>query len=125
MNEHPASKALRARSPDLLRQLLVADLRDGEQEWTKDHRHLMVMLAPYHDCAQRLGLDPAKELGDAAADGPPSLREVVQTFGERHDVTLASFDYSVAQCPEGLSYRRSTAMSAADLRELQEWLGDD
>jgi hypothetical protein len=125
MNEHPASKALRARSPDLLRQLLVADLRDGEQEWTKDHRDLMVMLAPYHDCAQRLGLDPAEELRDAAADGPPSLREVVQTFGERHDVTLASFDYSVTQGPEGLSYRRSTAMSAADLRELQEWLGDD
>ena len=125
MNEHPASKALRARSPDLLRQLLVADLRDGEQEWTKDHRDLMVMLAPYHDCAQRLGLDPAEELRDAAADGPPSLREVVQTYGERHDVTLASFDYSVTQGPEGLSYRRSTAMSAADLRELQEWLGDD
>src|SRR5688572_10670890 len=105
MNEHPASKALRARSPDLLRQLLVADLRDGEQEWTKDHRDLMVMLAPYHDCAQRLGLDPAEELRDAAADGPPSLREVVHTFGERHDVTLASFDYSVTQRPEGLSYR--------------------
>jgi hypothetical protein len=125
VNEHPASKALRARSPDLLRQLLVADLRDGEQEWTKDHRDLMVMLAPYHDCAQRLALDPAKELRDAGADGPPSLREVVQTFGERDDVILASFDYSVAQGPEGLSYRRSTAMSATDLRELQEWLGDD
>ena len=125
MSEHPASKALRAQSPDLLRQLLVADLRDGEQEWTKDHRDLMVVLAPYHDCAQRLGLDPAKEFRDAATDGPPSLWEVVQTFGERHDVTLASFDYSLAQGPEGLSYRRSTSMSAADIRELREWLGDD
>ena len=125
MSEHPASKALRAQSPDLLRQLLVADLRDGEQEWTKDHRDLMVVLAPYHDCAQRLGLDPAMEFRHAATDGPPSLREVVQTFGERHDVTLASFDYSLAQGPEGLSYRRSTSMSAADIRELREWLRDD
>ena len=125
VSEHPVSKALRAQSPDLLRQLLFADLRDAEQEWSNDHRDLMVELAPYHDCAQRLGLDAAKEFRAAAADGPPRLREVVRTFGERHDVTLASFDYSLAQGPEGLSYRRSTSMSAADLRELREWLGDD
>lgn len=85
----------------------------------------MVALAPYHDCARRLGLDPAKQFRDAAAAGPPSLRGVVQTFGERQDVTLAAFDYSLADGPEGLSYRRSTVMSAAELRELQEWLGDD
>jgi hypothetical protein len=85
----------------------------------------MVVLTPYHDCAQQLGLDPAKEFRDAAAVGPPSLRGVVQTFGERHDATLASFDYSLAQGPDGLSYRRSTSMSVADLRELREWLGDD
>ena len=85
----------------------------------------MVALAPYHDCARRLGLDPARQFRQAAAVGPASLREVVQTFGERQDVTLAAFDYRLADGPQGLSYQRATAMSAAELRELEEWLGDD
>ena len=88
-------------------------------------RDLMVVLAPYYDCARRLGLVPSEEFRNAAAEGPSGLREIVQTFGERRDVNLASFHYDLGETPEGLSYRPSTSMSAAELRELLDWLGED
>jgi hypothetical protein len=105
MTEHPASDALRARSPDLLREALSSDLRDGEADWLKDSRDLMVALAPYHDCARRLGLDVAATFRDAADDGPESLRHVVAEFGARNDVTPASFGFAVVEGPDGPSYR--------------------
>lgn len=103
--EHPASHALRARSPRLLHEAIVADLRDAEQEWLKDSRDLTVMLAPFHDCAHRLGLDVAATFRDAACDGPDSLRQVVTRFGERRDVTPAAFGYALVEGPDGPSYR--------------------
>ena len=59
MSEHPASDGLRARSPDLLCEVLSWDLRGGEADWLKGSREVMVALAPYQDCARRLGLDAA------------------------------------------------------------------
>jgi hypothetical protein len=105
MREHPASEALRARSPQRLHQLLVADLRAGEPEWVKDERDLMVALAPFHDCARRLGLDPSAVFGRAADEGPRSLRDVVTAFAERGDVTPQAFGYTVVDGPQGASYR--------------------
>jgi hypothetical protein len=105
MPEHPASEALRARSPDLLRDAITSDLRDGEADWLKDSRDLMVVLAPYHDCARRLGLDVAAMFRDAADDGPDSLRYVVAEFGARNDVTPAAFGFAVVEGPDGPSYR--------------------
>jgi hypothetical protein len=105
MTEHPASEALRARSPDLLREALSSDLRDGEAAWLKDQRDLMVALAPYHDCARRLALDVAATFRDAAEDGPESLRHVVTEFGARTDVTPYAFGFAVVEGPDGPSYR--------------------
>jgi hypothetical protein len=105
MTEHPASEALRARSPDLLREALSSDLRNGEADWLKDSRDLMVALAPYHDCARRLGLDVAATFRDAADVGPESLRHLVAEFGARNDVTPDAFGFPVVEGPDGPSYR--------------------
>ena len=105
MPEHPATEALRARSPDILREALTSDLHDGEAEWLKDFRDLMVALAPYHDCARQLGLDVAATFRGVAEHGPESLRDVVAFFGARDDVTPAAFGFSVVAGPGGLSYR--------------------
>lgn len=105
MTEHPASEALRARSPKLLHQALVADLRDGESDWLKDSRDLLVALAPYHDCARRLGLDLPATFRSAADDGPETLRHVVVEFGTRDDITPDAWGFAVVNGPDGPSYR--------------------
>ena len=103
--EHPASEALRAQSPQLLHDALVADLRNGESEWLTDPRDLMVALAPFHDCAARLGLNVSDAFRRAADDGPRSLRDLVATFGARGDVTPDAFGFVLTEGPDGLSYR--------------------
>ena len=105
MDEHPASRPLRSGSSEELQRAIVADLVEGEPEWVKDSRDLMMVLAPFHDCAQRLGLDVAATFRAAADEGPESLRRVVTQFGERNDVTPAAFGYAVVEGPDGPSYR--------------------
>jgi hypothetical protein len=97
----------------------------GEQEWLRDHRDLMVVLAPFHDRARRLGLDVAVAFREAAERGPESLREVVTAFGERRDVTPGAFGYVLVEGPKGASYQRSDSMTADEIRGLLEWLGED
>ena len=77
----------------------------------------MLALAPYHDCAKRLGLDPASVFGEVAVDAPPGLRDVVRTFGARRDVTLHGFGYTLTEGPGGLSYRHSTSTASVDHRD--------
>lgn len=107
MRLHPASIALRSGSAEQLHVELVATLSDGEQEWLMDFRDLMVELAPFNDCAQRLGLDAATVFRDAAVEGPESLRETVETFGARTDVTPSAFEYVVIDTADGPAYRYS------------------
>ena len=45
MDEHPATEPLRTRSPELLRSRLVDVLIEGEEEWLKDWRDLLVSIA--------------------------------------------------------------------------------
>ena len=105
MEEHPASRSLRERSPEALHGSLVADLVEGEREWLKDSRDLMMVLGPYHHCAQQLGLDVAAAFRAAAYAGPDSLQAVVIAFGERSDVTPEAFGFAVVEGPEGVVYR--------------------
>ena len=105
MDEHPASRPLRSGSSEELQRAIVADFVEGEPDWVKDSRDLMIVLAPFHDCAQRLGLDVVATFRAAADEGPDSLRSVVAQFGERRDVTPAAFGYSVVEDPDGPSYR--------------------
>jgi hypothetical protein len=96
--------ALRKRSGDLLLHGLVDLLIDGESDWVKDERDLMVALAPFHDCARRIGLDPAAVFAQAAARGPAEIAGAVRTFGARPEVTLAAFGYIVRDTPDGPAY---------------------
>lgn len=98
------TKALRARSGDLLLDDLIQMLTEGESEWVKDDRDLMVALAPFHDCAQRIGLDPAAVFAEAAARGPVTIANVVQTFGARTDITPTAFAFTVRDTPDGPEY---------------------
>jgi hypothetical protein len=90
--------------------LVEADLVDllvtGEEEWLKDERDLMMALAPHHDCARRLGADVAALFQRAAAAGPASVRETVEEFGRRTDVSPQAFGFWLEETPEGLRYRR-------------------
>jgi hypothetical protein len=100
--------------------LVEADLVDllvtGEEEWVKDERDLIMALAPHHDCARRLGADVAALFQRAAAAGPAGLREVVEAFGRRRDVSPWAFGFSVEETPQGLRYR-STAPPAEEMLE--------
>ena len=98
------NQALRTRSGDLLLDDLVDMLTDGESEWVKDDRDLIVALAPFHDCAQRIGLDPAAVFAEAAARGPTTIANVVRTFGARTDITPKAWLFTVRETPDGPEY---------------------
>jgi hypothetical protein len=99
-----ATRALRQADPEVLRAGLVGVIGQREEEWTRDWRDLLLALAPYHDCARRLGLDPAEVFDEAAERSPAALREVVREFGRRSDVTSAAFGFFVEDTPEGPRY---------------------
>ena len=103
MDDTP-TRALRARSKDLLAAGLVELLRDGEDQWVADQRDLMIVLAPYHDCAKRLGLDPIEFFEEAADAGPKSLQEAVAGFGRRDDVTPNAVGFAVVEDADGPRY---------------------
>jgi hypothetical protein len=102
-----ATRAVRSGSGELLKYELHGLLVDGESEWVKDWRDLLIALAPMHDCARRLGLDPAAVFDEAAKDAPATLAEHVRRFGARTDVTPTSFGFRLdEQAPGGPAYRR-------------------
>src|SRR6266480_3615749 len=99
-----ATRALRTADPELLRAGLVRVIEEREDEWTRDWRDLLLALAPYHDCARRLGLDPAQVFAEAAEQSPPALQEIVREFGRREDVTPAAFGFYVEETADGPRY---------------------
>ena len=103
MDDTP-TRALRARSKDVLAAGLAELLRDGEDQWVVAQRDLMIVLAPYHDCAMRLGLDPTKFFEEVADAGPKSLQEAVASFGHRDDITPNAFGFAVVEDAEGPRY---------------------
>ena len=72
--------------------------------WSADTHDLLVALAPYYDCARRLGIDPQALFGQVAEAGPPELLDAVRDFGRRDDVTLAAYGWTVVETPDGPSY---------------------
>ena len=55
----------------------------------------MVVLAPYHDVARRLDVDPGEIFETVASGGPASLRDVVRAFGRRDDIRPDKFGFAV------------------------------
>lgn len=107
------TRALRSKSPQLLGNGLQRLLVARETQWLRDERDLLVALAPFHDCATRLGLDLAGVFDQAAAHGPRSVAELVQSFGRRTDITPEAFGFGVTDTPAGLNTfgpSRSTAV---------------
>lgn len=98
------TRALRGQSAEALCEGLQRLLVEGEEEWLKDWRDFLVALAPYHDCASRLGLDPAVLFSEVAEAGPPALKEVVREFGVRRDITPQEWGFAVADRPDGPRY---------------------
>jgi hypothetical protein len=98
------TQALRHSSPTALRAGLLTMLRDGELKWLKDRRDLLVAMAPYHDCARRLDLDPATFFASVATEAPMPLADIVRLFGERSDVTPTAFGFRLVMTSDGATY---------------------
>lgn len=105
MEEHPATDALRARSPELLVSGLVETLTEGERDGQRTFATCSSRSRHFHDCARRLGLDAADVFRQAAELGPPELRETVIEFGRRTDISPAAFAFAVEDAPGGPRYR--------------------
>jgi hypothetical protein len=99
-----ATEALRRKSPALLRAGILQMLGAGRSRWSADPGELLVALAPYYDCAHRLGVDSASLFGQVAEAGPPELLAAVRDFGRRDDVSPAAFGWAVVETPEGPRY---------------------
>lgn len=81
-------------------------LRSYGRRAPTDTRDLEWSLAPYHDCASRLGLDPIALFEDAAEAAPRDLRRVVRAFGRAAERSPEAFGgYELVDTPDGLAYR--------------------
>lgn len=96
-----ATRLLRCGTEDDVRAVITALLVVGADEWRNDHRDLLVALAPLHWVARQLGANAVAVFDRAAATGPADLREVVATFGQRHDITPLAFGFAQIDEPEG------------------------
>jgi hypothetical protein len=104
MIDEGPTRALREQSLDVLRDELRHVVLEGEEAWLRDWRDLLVALAPYHDCARRLGLEPTVVFDEAAEAAATELREIIRRFGRRRDVTPRAFGFKVVDAPEGPQY---------------------
>jgi hypothetical protein len=99
----PVTEALRSGSAESLRAALLRCL--ASEALPSDDRDVFIGLAPYHDCATRLGVDPAALFEEVAAAGPRELRDVVVSFGRRTDIRPAEWGFAVAETDEGPCYQ--------------------
>jgi hypothetical protein len=97
--------ALRHRDPKRLSCDLVRYAAAAEASLGEDFRDVLVGLAPYFDCALRLGLDPVELFESAAASAGKELRQTMITFSRRTDVTLQAFGWRLVEAPDGPCYR--------------------
>jgi hypothetical protein len=105
MLDRVATEALRSGSPERLERSIRELLTDAEYaELREDSRDLMVALAPLHDCARRLGLDPVAVFDAAAEGASPAMADLAREFGRRTDITADSFAFMVEDTDEGPEY---------------------
>jgi hypothetical protein len=140
MLERAATDALRSRSPEKL-EASIRDLLSGPDNagLREDSRDLMVALAPLHDCARRLGVDPAAVFDAAAEGASPETAQLAREFGRRTDVNGHSFAFMVEDTDEGPEYwhvpfgvdlkqiprEEREEFLARRTAELERWLEED
>ena len=100
----PVTEALRSGSAASLRAALLEHV--AAEQLPFDDRDVFIGLAPYHDCATRLGLDPAAVFDEVAAAGPPELRDVVRSFGRRTDIRAEEWGFAVVETDAGPCYQQ-------------------
>ena len=87
------------------------DLRTGLLErmaaspsFRGDPRDLMMVLAPVHHCASRLGVDVVALFDEAAEQAPPALAPIVRDFGRHDHGAPGAFGFAVHETPAGPRY---------------------
>lgn len=123
MIDGPPTEALRLQSADVLRDGLHCLLVTGEEQWLKDWRDLLVAMAPYHDCATRIGLDPARFFDEVSREAPQTLASTVRTFGQRRDITPSAFGFTVTTLGKGQAYEWPD-VNYNESNDLEAWLDE-
>ena len=98
------TRVVRTGNPGALIAELIDILVENEDQWLADVRDLMVVLAPYHDVARRLDVDPGATFETAASGGPVKLADAVRAFGHRDDIRPDRFGFTVTPTPDGPEY---------------------
>jgi hypothetical protein len=98
------TRVVRSGNPGALIAALIDLLVANEDAWLTDVRDLMLVLAPYHDCARWLDVRPGEIFETAASGGPPALADIVRAFGHRDDIRPENFGFAVEYSPEGPEY---------------------
>ena len=98
------SEALRMRSPERLGVDLSRYLVENELGVDSDWRDVLVGLAPFHDCALRLRVDPIELFDFASKDLNEETRELARRFARRSDINLKSFAWTLESTPDGPCY---------------------
>jgi hypothetical protein len=98
--------ALRERSPDHLRAGLSAVLgrATNDEGEIRDWRDLVMDLAPYHDCARRIGIDPRVLFEWIARKVPAEVAGPVRALGKRDRLDPAEFGFALIEEEDGPRY---------------------
>ena len=98
--------ALREGSLEHMRAGLVKVLaRQGDpDEGVSDWRDLVMDLAPYHDCARRLGQDPKVLFEWIARQLPADVAPTVRQLGKRPELDPSEFGFTIVDEADGPRY---------------------
>lgn len=102
------TEALRSASTERLHAELVEYLVASEPDVEIDYRDVLVGLAVYYDCAERLGVDPVLLFDEASRDLGPHARRLARAFARRTDITLRAFGWQLTADSDGPCYQPLT-----------------
>lgn len=82
---------------------VLARATDDEGE-VGDWRDLLMDLAPYHDCARRIGIDPRVLFEWIARKLPGDVAAQIRALGKRPELDPAEFGFALVDEPDGPRY---------------------
>ena len=104
VRDEALTTALREGSIDHLRIGLTGVLQRQGKEGVADWRDLVLDLAPYHDCARRLGVDPKVLFEWVARQLHADVAATVRALGAREELDPAEFGFTLVDDPDGPRY---------------------